>query len=402
MELKPTLDTMRAPVFPTTREEPVAAVGGIHVQALRHGYGATPVLDELSLSLPAGSFSVIVGPSGSGKSTLLQLIAGLQHPAAGTILLDGVDVTHTPPGQRDLAMVFQDYALYPHMSAARNISFSLELDAKHHRRGSPSRHEIRRRVETVCTQLELNGLAHRRPDQLSGGQRQRVALARAIIRRPAVLLLDEPLSSVDAQLRQQTRIQLLRLHRELGGTIVLVTHDQTEAMSMATHLVLLDAGAIVQAGAPRELYQHPVSTFAARFLGSPPMNIHQVGAHPSGAGTTLSGPGLTAALPFPVPGPRLQLGWRPRDATVLGTGSSPASTPDGGAHLEGSVDVVEYTGDARVLTCSSPAGAWSILVDPYQPPWQPGDTLRVHIPTDRLHLFDPHTGRRITPSGHRP
>ena len=401
MELKPTMDTLRVPAFPTTREEPAVAVGGIHVQGMRHGYGATPVLDELSLSLPAGSFSVIVGPSGSGKSTLLQLIAGLQHPAAGTILLDDVDVTHTPPGRRDLAMVFQDYALYPHMTAARNISFSLELDAKHHRRGSPSPHEIRRRVETVCTQLELGGLAHRRPDQLSGGQRQRVALARAIIRRPAVLLLDEPLSSVDAQLRQQTRIQLLRLHRELGGTIVLVTHDQTEAMSMATHLVLLDAGQVVQAGPAHELYQHPVSTFAARFLGSPPMNIHQASAHPSGAGTALSAPGITAALSFLTPGPRLQLGWRPRDATVLGTGSGVPGTQGGGAQVEGSVDVVEYTGDARVLTCSSPAGAWSILVDPYHPPWRPGDTLRVHIAADRLHLFDPHTGRRITASAHR-
>ncbi|MCM3924016.1 ABC transporter ATP-binding protein, partial [Frankia sp. AiPs1] len=272
---------------------------GITLAGIVKRYGAHPALDVPRLGVPAGSLTVVVGPSGCGKSTGLRVVAGLETPDEGRVLIDGTDVTHLPPGERGVALVFQDFALYPHMTVERNIDFGLRLAARHDRRFGPSRAEISSRVAEVCAMLGLSELRRRRPEQLSGGERQRVGLARAIVRRPAVLLLDEPLSSLDAQLRQRARAELVRLHRELGNTVVLVTHDQLEALSMGTNLVVMNRGRVIQAGPPEQVYRYPADTFVATFLGSPPMNLHSVA--PAGDGRVLAGPGVAARLPGPPP-----------------------------------------------------------------------------------------------------
>jgi sn-glycerol 3-phosphate transport system ATP-binding protein len=255
----------------------------INLDGVTKRYGDHLALDVPALAIPRRSFTVVVGPSGCGKSTALRIVSGLERPTSGQVLIDGADATDRQPGERDLAMVFQDFALYPHMTVADNIGFSLKLQARHDRRGGPSRQEITDRVQESAALLRIEKLLGRRPAQLSGGERQRVAIARAIVRRPAVLLLDEPLSSLDAQLRQHARAELVRLHRELDTTVVLVTHDQGEALSMASHLVVLDAGRVVQAGPPGEVYRRPCTVGVATFLGSPAMNLHDVEVIADGA-----------------------------------------------------------------------------------------------------------------------
>jgi ABC-type sugar transport system ATPase subunit len=232
--------------------------------AKRFATGAAAV-DGVSLDVPDGEFTVLVGPSGCGKTTVLRMIAGLESPSDGRILIDGQDVTDLPPRERDIAMVFQNYALYPHLSVRENISFGLRM-----RRVDPQ--EIARRVERVSESLEIGMLHDRRPGQLSGGQRQRVALARAIVREPAVFLFDEPLSNLDAQVRAQTRGELVRLHRRLGTTMLYVTHDQVEAMTMAQRVAVMNAGRVEQYAPPLEVYRTPTTLFVASFLGSPTIN----------------------------------------------------------------------------------------------------------------------------------
>lgn len=221
---------------------------------------------DVDLHIRDGELVVLVGPSGSGKSTLLRLIAGLEQATSGRILIDGVDVTSVPPQERDLAMVFQSYALYPHKSVRENLAFSLRM------KGRP-RSDIERRVREVADALQIEPLLDRRPAQLSGGQRQRVALGRAMVREPKAFLFDEPLSNLDPGLRLETRTELALLHRRLGATMVYVTHDQEEAMKLGERVVLLRDGRVEQVGPPMEVYLRPASLFAARFLGSPPMNI---------------------------------------------------------------------------------------------------------------------------------
>ena len=230
------------------------------------GAGAKPVLRDLSLEVSDGEFVVLLGPSGCGKTTALRCVAGLESPDSGEILIGDRDVTLLPPAERDVAMVFQNYALYPHLTARQNIAFPLEM------RGL-RKAEVSRRVQETAARLGLGELLDRRPGQLSGGQRQRVALGRAIVRAPQVFLFDEPLSNLDARLRVETRAELLKLHRALGATMVYVTHDQVEAMSMADRVILLSAGRITQNGTPADLYECPASLFVARFIGTPPMNI---------------------------------------------------------------------------------------------------------------------------------
>ncbi|MEP7380349.1 MAG: sn-glycerol-3-phosphate ABC transporter ATP-binding protein UgpC [Gemmatimonadota bacterium] len=222
-------------------------------------------VDGISLEIGDGEFAVLVGPSGCGKTTVLRMIAGLESPTVGRIFIDGVDVTDLPPRERDIAMVFQNYALYPHLSVRENISFGLRM-----RRVDPA--EITRRADRVAESLEIGELLDRRPGQLSGGQRQRVALARAIVREPAVFLFDEPLSNLDAQVRAQTRGELVRLHRRLGTTMVYVTHDQVEAMSMAQRVAVMHRGKVEQVAAPLDVYRTPSTLFVASFLGSPTIN----------------------------------------------------------------------------------------------------------------------------------
>ena len=221
---------------------------------------------EVSLEIANGEFTVLVGPSGSGKSTLLRLIAGLETPTSGRILIDGRDVTALPPQARDLAMVFQSYALYPHKNVRDNLAFGLRVRGLVHE-------DIDRRVTAVGESLQIGALLDRFPSQLSGGQRQRVALGRALVREPKAFLLDEPLSNLDPGLRLDTRTELALLHRRLGATMVYVTHDQEEAMTLGQRVVLLRDGRVEQVGAPMEIYDHPRTLFAARFLGMPPMNV---------------------------------------------------------------------------------------------------------------------------------
>ncbi|OHV45793.1 ABC transporter ATP-binding protein [Pseudofrankia sp. BMG5.36] len=436
-------------VRPTATDDTAA---GILFDGVAKSYGGRLAFDVGRLELPPRSFTVLVGPSGCGKSTGLRLVAGLETPEAGRILLGGLDVTHLPPGERGVSMVFQDFALYPHLSVERNIGFGLTLEARrrhwtgrrHH--PGPGRTEIAQRVTEAVDLLRLGELRRRRPGQLSGGERQRVGLARAIVRRPAVLLLDEPLSALDAQLRQHARAELVRLHRELANTVVLVTHDQLEALSMGTYLVVMNAGRVAQAGPPALVYHQPADTFVATFLGSPPMNLHPVDAEArAGGATVLAAPGLRAGLPWRVGGgeaaatPRVLLGWRPGDGVAetvpsgddlpesdltefgladhhltrhdpaglsagggadVGEGAGAHDGADGdgdgdGLTVLGRVDIVEFTGDAAVAHCVSLAGDWTVTVPSRSAPPVVGTWLRVRVPVRRLHLFDADSGRRL-------
>src|ERR1700712_2812740 len=235
-------------------------------------YGNFEALKGVSVDIQDGEFVVLVGPSGCGKSTLLRMIAGLEEVTAGAIHIAGRDVTAVAPPDRDIAMVFQNYALYPHMSVRENLGFGL-------RQRRTARAEITRRVEEVGAMLGLRELMHRRPAQLSGGQRQRVAIGRALVREPAAFLLDEPLSNLDAKLRTSMRSELARLHERLGVTTVYVTHDQVEAMTLGDRVVVLRDGVVQQAGPPQELYERPVNLFVSAFLGSPAMNLVEADVH---------------------------------------------------------------------------------------------------------------------------
>ena len=228
--------------------------------------GDAPAVDGFSLEIPDGEFLVLVGPSGCGKSTTLRMVAGLELPTAGTITIGGRDVTRLPPKDRDIAMVFQNYALYPHMTVRENLSFALKL------RRTPKA-EIERRTSAAAETLGLAPYMDRLPKALSGGQRQRVALGRAIVRDPSVFLFDEPLSNLDAKMRVEMRAEIVRLHRRLGATMIYVTHDQTEAMTMGTRIVVMNGGRIQQAAPPMEVYERPANTFVASFIGTPPMNL---------------------------------------------------------------------------------------------------------------------------------
>ena len=244
-------------------------------------YGAVEVIPDLDLTIPDGSFTVLVGPSGCGKSTLLRMVAGLEEVSSGTISIGGDDVTTRDPSQRGIAMVFQSYALYPHMTVADNIGFGLKL-------AGMSKADIVARVAEAAETLQLGQLLDRKPKQLSGGQRQRVAIGRAIVRKPKVFLFDEPLSNLDAALRAQMRVELAELHERLGATMIYVTHDQVEAMTMADQIVVLSAGRIEQAGPPMDLYRSPATPFVAGFIGSPRMNF-VTGARAEALGAELVG-----------------------------------------------------------------------------------------------------------------
>jgi multiple sugar transport system ATP-binding protein len=344
---------------PTSR----AGSADLRLDALTKSYGGTVALDAIDLHIPAGSLTVVVGPSGCGKSTILRVLSGLEAATSGDVYFDDVAVTAQAAGDRDVAMVFQDYALYPHMTVEQNISFRMRLQARHDRRSGPSRDAIARQVQDVAGLLGLDALLKRKPAQLSGGQRQRVALARAIVHRPQVLLLDEPLSALDAQLRAAARAELLRLHREIESTMVLVTHDQHEALSMATHLVVMDNGRVAQSGTAEELFRRPGSEFVAAFVGSPAMNFT---ARPHG-----------------------RIGWRATDARVLGD----ADTPGPGLLVEGVVDVIEFTGDSRHVLCRADGSTFTIVQRDGESALRSGDVVRAEIPEHLLHHFDENGNR---------
>ena len=338
-----------------------------------------PALDRLDLVVDDGEFLVLVGPSGCGKSTSLRLLAGLEHADSGRMSIGERDVTELPPQERDVAMVFQNYALYPHMTVAENMAFALDV-------AGSSRDETARRVRAAATLLEIETLLDRQPASLSGGQRQRVAMGRALVRQPRVFLLDEPLSNLDAQLRVQTRTQIAGLQRRLGITTLYVTHDQVEAMTMGDRVAVLDRGVLQQCATPREMYDRPANRFVAGFLGSPGMNLVELPLEDGGVRLG----DLFVPLPRPtladVDGPTLVLGLRPENLQVA----------EHGPELE--VDVVEELGaDAYVYgrLVDAPGEMLVARVDFRRPPAR-GDHLRL-APIDpaAVHVFSSTTGRRL-------
>ncbi len=354
-------------------------------------FGEVIAIDGIDLDVPAGEMCVVVGPSGCGKSTLLRLIAGLEEPDAGHILIGGEAVDGVPPERRDIAMVFQSYALYPHMSVRRNIEFPL-LPRK------LSRREREERVAVAATLTGLEGLLDRKPAQLSGGERQRVALARAVVRSSGVFLLDEPLSNLDATARQRTRGELVELHRRLGATFVLVTHDQHEAMSVADRIVVMNAGTIEQIGAPRRVYDFPATRFVAGFLGSPPMNLLSAVAIPGAAAVRLSSGETIAVDPTVVMSGALWAGVRPEHVTVEQVGPGSSHLDCGDHVLAATVRGVELLGHEQLVTCVLADGSEVVArLGADAPIARHGGPARISLRA--VHLFDGASGRRLEPAG---
>ena len=323
-----------------------------------HGPKTNQVIHGVNAEIQDGEFIVIVGPSGCGKSTLLRMVAGLEEITEGEIAIGPRVVNDLEPAQRDIAMVFQNYALYPHMSVFDNMAYGLKI-------AKVPKDEIKARVDKAAGILELGHLLERKPRELSGGQRQRVAMGRAIVRQPQVFLFDEPLSNLDAKLRAQTRIEIQKLHRELGITSLFVTHDQVEAMTLAERMIVMNAGNMEQFGPPEEVYQKPASTFVASFIGSPPMNLLK---HASG-----SRPGAL-------------MGIRPEHLDVV-----PAGT-DG---WDVQVDTTELLGAERLIYATLGGETLIVRVEAGGPTPEPGQTLRVTPRPGHVHWFDEATGKRL-------
>jgi multiple sugar transport system ATP-binding protein len=336
-------------------------------------FGAVAVIDNLSLTVKANEFVVFLGPSGSGKSTLLRMIAGLENVDEGELLIDGVRCERLPPGQRNVAMVFQNYALYPHMTVRENMAFGLQNIGM-------AAIDIETRVGNAAKILEMDGLLDRRPAQLSGGQRQRVAIGRAIVKEPKAFLFDEPLSNLDAALRVRTRVELAELHQRLKTTMIYVTHDQTEAMTLADRIVVLNDRKIEQIGTPMEIYARPASRFVAGFVGSPAMNFLNVTL--SGSGTAriaTASDGSRIALNIKVPAAgKYELGIRPEAVNVV------AKTGD----AKGQAKVVERLGDRTLVYVRLADGTLLTAQDSGNSKVQPGGTVNLKFNTRQLHLFD--------------
>jgi multiple sugar transport system ATP-binding protein len=345
----------------------------------KHFPDGTRALDRVSLTAADGELLVLVGPSGCGKSTALRVVAGLERPSAGQVWIGAREVTRLPPQERDVAMVFQSYALYPHKSVRENLAFGLRV------RGTP-RAALERKVAEVAEVLELTPLLARKPGELSGGQRQRVALGRAIARAPQLFLLDEPLSNLDARLRLQTRAELAQLSRRLGTTMLYVTHDQEEAMTLGHRVAVMRAGRVEQVGAPLEVYQRPASLFVAGFLGAPPMNFLPGSVESSG----VRGPGFVLALAGTAGLPaRVVVGVRPHDLALV---------PAGEGDLRGAVEWREALG--RDVVCHlRPEGAPAAMVFRVLAPAEDapalGEVVSVRFRADRVHLFDETSGERL-------
>lgn len=350
----------------------------IELRNIGKSYASVTVLKDISFTIKDGEFVVLVGPSGCGKSTLLRMIAGLEDISAGEVVIGGKVANRIPAKQRDLAMVFQSYALYPHMNVADNMSFSLKLARR-------PKAEIKERVAKAAKILGLEDLLDRVPRELSGGQRQRVAMGRAIVRDPQAFLFDEPLSNLDAKLRVKMRSEIKKLHKRLGRTMVYVTHDQTEAMTMADTIVVLNDGGVAQMGSPMEIYHNPVSTFVASFIGSPEINLLNVKSLGEKARfVALSGGGkLPIAAPLDLPeGTLLSYGIRPQHVKI---------SPDG---IAAEVVVVEPTGEDQNLSLLMDGQDISVVVGDEQT-FAVGDTVYLAPDPHKTLLFDPVTGSRI-------
>ncbi len=352
----------------------------ISIRKITKSYGKTAVVHGVDLEMAHGEFIVILGPSGCGKSTLLRMIAGLEAIDTGQIAIGGRVVNDIEPRDRGCAMVFQNYALYPHMSVAENIGYSLKVA------GRP-RAERAERVAAVAKIVGLGDFLDRRPGQLSGGQRQRVAMARAMIKEPQVFLFDEPLSNLDAKLRVQMRLEIRRLHQRLGGTSVFVTHDQIEAMTLADRLVVMNAGRIEQVGAPREVYRRPATLFVAGFIGSPAMNVMTARIVGPGQAVLESGatvrfnPGLAA-----VTGATVALGIRPEEVEALAEPTADSTTIP--------IEFIEELG-AGHLAHGTFEGNDFVVALPASVEAPTDRCLTVRLPPAAVHLFDPASGRRI-------
>ena len=359
----------------------------LQLQGLRRTYanGVTAV-DGIDLTVAEGEFMVLVGPSGCGKSTTLRMIAGLEEMSAGRMLIGGVDVTDTPPAERGVAMVFQSYALYPHMTVAENMGFALKIAGR-------SRSDVAAAVRRAAESLQLESLLDRKPRALSGGQRQRVAIGRAIVREPKVFLFDEPLSNLDASLRTQMRLEMARLHERLGATIVYVTHDQVEAMTLGDRIAVFNAGRIEQVGSPTAVYRQPVNRFVAGFLGSPQMNFLPAVAERDAAGLALQVPGAgRLALPAECTTPLASvhsLGVRPEHWQI--------SADAGAQGLQALVERVEWLGDVTLVHCrlagrdAANAGLDTISVKTALPDGETlphGTPVRLQVQARDLMLFD--------------
>ncbi len=366
-----------------------ARIGRVAMEGVVKRHGAFTALHGLDLAIEPGEFFALLGPSGSGKTTTLRILAGLESVDGGRVLLDGADVTHREPGERDVAMVFQSYALYPHMTVAGNIGFPLKMI------GTPAA-EIARSVRESADKVGIGHLLERRPGQLSGGQQQRCALARAIVRQPRLFLLDEPLSNLDAKLRIETRAELRRLQRSLGVTAVYVTHDQEEAMTVADRMAIFMEGRIVQIGTPKAIYRQPANVAVAGFVGTPPMNL--LPARLEGETVELAGARLPVALgprgAIPAAGSRdIVLGVRPGDLRI----DDPAGDPSAGtssATAPARVEFIEDLGDALIVhlrlgsaLVKARAEAGRSLVE--------GQAVRLGFDPALAHLFDRASGLRL-------
>ncbi|HEY7451460.1 MAG TPA: sn-glycerol-3-phosphate ABC transporter ATP-binding protein UgpC [Candidatus Limnocylindria bacterium] len=349
----------------------------------RYGSDSTAVSD-LNLEIADGEFLVLVGPSGCGKTTALRCVAGLETISEGHLYIGDRVVNEVAPKDRDIAMVFQSYALYPHMTVYDNLAFGLKL------RKTPKA-DIDRRVKDAAQILGLEAYLDRKPRALSGGQRQRVALGRAIVREPQVFLMDEPLSNLDAKLRVQTRAEILRLQRQIGTTTLYVTHDQVEAMTMGDRIAVISAGVLQQAGTPRELYENPANMFVAGFIGSPAMNFARVETNGAGVKlgeTTLSLGGAAGRIAANRPsGSTLVLGFRPEHLDIVDGGGDVFAVP-------AQVDVVEFMGSEELIHAKA-EGVEVVAIIPSAREVRAGDRVNLGLALDKLHVFDPDTEQAL-------
>ena len=346
--------------------------GSVRLAGIVKRHGATTVLHGVDLAIQPGEFFVLLGPSGSGKTTTLRILAGLESVSAGTVSMDGLDVTTLEPGERDVAMVFQSYALYPHMSVAQNIGFPLKMV------GTPA-DEVARAVDEAAAKVGIGHLLARTPGQLSGGQQQRCALARAIVRKPRLFLLDEPLSNLDAKLRLETRLELHSLQRALGATAVYVTHDQEEAMTLADRIAVFMDGRIVQVGTPREVFARPQTIDVAGFIGTPPMNL--LPGVWSGGTVAVGGVALPVANATSV-AREVMLGVRPNDLRLAPAG------------IAARVERVEDLGDSCIVSFHHREKLLKLKSDRLQDVAEGADVLLGFAP-EAAHLFDPASGARL-------
>ena len=354
------------------------------------GAKAVAVIHGVNVDIADGEFIAIVGPSGCGKSTLLRMVAGLEEITGGEIDIGGRVVNQLEPAERDIAMVFQNYALYPHMSVFDNMAYGLKI-------AKLAKAQIEERVHKAAKILELGGLLHRKPRELSGGQRQRVAMGRAIVRQPQVFLFDEPLSNLDAKLRAATRLEIQKLHAELGVTSLFVTHDQVEAMTLGQRLLVMNAGRIEQIGTPEQVYGTPASTFVAGFIGSPPMNLlagQADGSRFHVTGGTGDAAGGAATLTLPAAAPRagpLTLGVRPEHADVAESGEGGQV----GADWPLQVEMLELLGAERLVYGHLGGAAFTLRIDSTRTPPRTGRAVGLQVRPEHLHWFDTSTGQRV-------